>query len=359
MISKKNKGEWTELFAFVKLLKEQNFPLSDSKLTPKSDIIKINKVTTKNINLEFYITNKTTIKSANKINSILKNIKITTLLSDKVINTLSDKIKAGKKTFEIKEFEKIQKRLGFAEIKGGKSNQKSDIVLDTVINKKSIIDEGWGIKSFLGDNPTLLNASSHTNFIFQIKNLDSSKVNEINNINSRTKIKDRIEKVYNNSADLNFLCLESDTMNYNLKLIDVNMPLIISKILLAFYKEKKSKIKDIVDYLADETTLLTDLSINNKQMLEKKIKDLLVAIMLGFFPGCRWDGKYESNGTIVVKSTGDIVGFHTLDLVTMKSYLYNNIKLETPSISKFKYATIYENCGHYFFKLNLQMRFLN
>ena len=352
-----NKGEWTELFAFVKLLKEQNFPLSNSELTPKSDIIKVNKVTTKNIDLDFHILDQNNIKAINSINHIENNINISTLLTDDVIKTLYSKIKDGSGTFEIEEFEIVQTSLGFNIVKDGNSNQKSDIVLDIEYNSIKKENEGFGIKSYIGAMPTLLNASGNTNFIFEIKNLDSSKVNEINNINSRTKLKDRIEKINEYSGILTYLKAEKETMEYNLKMIDTNMPQIIGQVLLAFYEKRISKIKDIVNYLADETTLLTDLSIDDKQMLTSKLKKLLVGIMLGFFAGTKWDGEYESNGTIVVKSCGDIVGFHIIDLTTMENYLFNNIKLDTPSTSRHKYGSIIENKEQHYFKLNLQMRF--
>lgn len=352
-----NKGEWTELFAFVKLLKEQNFPLSDSDLSAKSDIIKVNKVTTKNIDLDFHILDQNNIKAISSTNQAENIIDISTLLTDDVINTLYSKIKDGSGTFEIAEFEVVQTSLGFNIVKGGNSNQKSDIVLDIEHNSIEKENEGFGIKSYIGAKPTLLNASGNTNFIFQITNLDSSKVSEINNINSRTKLKDRIEKINECSGVLTYLKAEKETMEYNLKMIDTNMPQIIGQVLLAFYEKRISKINDIVNYLADDTTLLTDLSINDKQMLTSKIKKLLVGIMLGFFAGTKWDGEYESNGTIVVKSTGNIVGFHIIDLATMEDYLFNNIKLDTPSTSRHKYGSIIEDKGQHYFKLNLQMRF--
>ena len=49
----KNKGEWSELYAFVKILAEQQILLSDENLEFTSNYFQVNKVTGKNINLEF------------------------------------------------------------------------------------------------------------------------------------------------------------------------------------------------------------------------------------------------------------------------------------------------------------------
>ena len=85
---------------------------------------------------------------------------------------------------------------------------------------------------------------------------------------------------------------------------------------------------------------------------------MLVDILLGFFAGSEWDGTYGAKGTIVVKSTGTQVAFHLIDIESLKSYLFNNIKLDTPSTTRHRYGKlILENNNKLYFKLNLQLRF--
>ena len=64
--------------------------------------------------------------------------------------------------------------------KGEWTSQKSDIVLDINNDEIEKQNEGFGIKSYLGSKPTLLNASGNTNFIFEIKGLNQSKIDEVN-----------------------------------------------------------------------------------------------------------------------------------------------------------------------------------
>lgn len=352
-----NKGEWTELYTFVKLLVEQKLLLSDKELNATGDFFIIKKVTTQNLDLEFKIINKNLIKSINKTSKIEKEIDIDNIISNGTLKNILNQIKDGRGTFDIQDFEIIQNRLGFTIVKGGTSSQKADISLDIEHSNFVKENEGFGIKSYLGSNPTLLNASGNTNFIFEIKNLNSNAIQEINDTTTRTKLKDRIEKIITNGGSFHFLKAEKKTMDYNLKMIDSHMPDIIGYILLAFYKERVSKLTDIVDYLCDQTDILIKLSINDKNMLIDKVKRLLVAILLGLFAGKEWDGTYESNGTIVVKSTGDLVAFHIIDIENMKNYLYEHIKLDTPSTSRHKYGLIIKNNNHIEFKLNLQLRF--
>ena len=353
----KNKGEWTELFTFIKILLEQKLVLSDKDLNPTGDYFKVNKITTENLDLEFIPLSYTKVKSVNPIKNEENEIDISKVINKTSIDNILNQIKDGNGTFEIKDFEIIQTALGFSIVKGGTSSQKSDIVLDIEHSTFSKENEGFGIKSYLGSKPTLLNASGNTNFMFEINGLDNTKVSEINGISTKTKLKDRIEAVIKNGGTFSYLKAEKDTMNYNLKMVDSALPEIVGYLLLAFYHSRISKLTDIVDYLCDKTTILTDLDINDKAMLSDKLKKFFVAILLGFFAGKKWDGSYESNGTIVVKENGDLLTFHIIDMDSLKDYLFENIRLDTPSTSRHKFGTIIQDKTKNYFKLNLQLRF--
>ena len=354
----KNKGEWTELFAFIKLLLEQKLVLSDKNLNPTSTQFKINKVTTENLDLDFIPLDHCHIQSINTVTNEKTKINISSLIANDALSNIVDKIKMAEGgTFEIVDFEVIQTALGFQVVKGGTSSQKADIVLD--IENGSLIkeNEGFGIKSYLGSKPTLLNASGNTNFIFEIKNLDSSKIIAINNISTPTKLKDRIQAIIDNGGEFHYLKAEKTTMDYNLKMVDSALPALVGRLLMTFYSNRISKLSDIVDYLCDHTDTLVKLGIDDKEMLVNKFKKLLVGILLGFFAGTKWDGAYESNGTIVVKNSGDLVAFHIIEIANLQDYLYEHIKLDTPSTSRHKFGTIIQDKNINTFKLNLQLRF--
>lgn len=354
----KNKGEWTELLVFVKLLTEQKLYLSDKELNPKNAFFNIKKVTTQNLDLEFFIIDKSIIQLKDKNSEKTKEIKISEILNKSILEKLTDAVINGKKTFTIPTFDLIQKTLEFDTIKGGTSYQKADIQLDISNKEISSKNEGFGIKSYLGSKPTLLNASGNTNFIFEIKGIDCSKMDEINAIDTKTKLKDRIHFIEEIGGSLNFIGAEKETMEYNLKLADSLMPSIVGELLMSFYSKRISKITDIVDEIDTNGKLNSEINYGDKKSLKVKIKKLLIDILLGFFAGTKWNGEYISNGTIVMKKTGDIVGFHVIDLKSLKDYLFENIKLDTPSTTRHRFGKIYkEKNGKLYFKLNLQLRF--
>jgi len=140
-------------------------------------------------------------------------------------------------------------------------------------------------------------------------------------------------------------------------MVDSVLPEIIGDLLMAFYGNRISKLSDIAEHLCTKTDILTRLNIDDKAMLINKLKKFLVDILLGFFAGTKWDGSYESNGTIVVKANGDLRTFHIINMENLKDYLFENVKLDTPSSSRHKFGTVIQDKTKNYFKLNLQLRF--
>ncbi len=241
----KNKGEWTELLVFIKLLLEQKLYLSDETLNAKNTYFKINKVTTHNLDIEFLLSSLATVRLKNKMDKAEKTVNISEIITSTIINLLVSKIRNNLQTFEVPEFSIIQDNLGFDTIKGGNSNQKADILLDIENEMFVKENEGFGIKSYLGSKPTLLNASFNTNFVFKITGINNSHLEEINAISTRTKLKDRIKKIEELGGEFQFIGADREIMDFNLKMVDSDMPQIIGKLLLCFYKERVSSLQEI------------------------------------------------------------------------------------------------------------------
>ncbi len=351
--STKNKGEWTELLVLIKLLLDKTLSLSDAKLNKNNSYLKINKVTTHNLQSEFLLTNLSTVIIKNKKDKSEKQINIAELINTESINLLISKIKENSQTFEVPEFRVIQDMLGFNVIKGGNSNQKADILLDIENNFIQKENEGFGIKSYLGGKPSLLNASGNTNFIFKVNGINRSYIDEVNAISTTTKLRDRLLRIEQLGGTFEYIGAERDVMDFNLKMVDSEMPQIVGQILLCFYKDRISSLQEITGKL-----LKNSKNEDNKILLVTKIKKMLVDSLLGFFAGAKWSGIYEANGTIIMKNDGDCVGFHIIELENLKNYLFENIKLDTPSTTRHRFGKLYlEKDGELYFKLNLQLRF--
>ena len=348
----KNKGEWSELFVFLHLLANRKLSLSDKNLKATNDSFLINKVSTLNLDNEYILTGNNTIVIRDKVSKIeLDTIDASTVLTPEVLDSLKFEIQNGKNAFSIDQFNIIQTALSLSVIKGGNSSQKADIVLGVEHSTFEKADEGFGIKSYFGSKPTLFNASGTTNFKYKISGLQKEDIDEINDIQTRTKIVDRIKKIAELGGCFNYVGAENSTLDFNLKLVDGDMPDIVGKMLMLFYQDRITKIQDVVE-------LMSAGNAEYKLLLQVKVKKLLVDILLGLFPGSKWNGAFTSNGTIVLKNDGECVAFHIIELETLKNYLFENIKFDTPSSTRHRFGKIYiEKDGNMYFKLNMQLRF--
>lgn len=255
--------------------------------------------------------------------------------------------KINSQIFEVFDLDTLEGIIQFTIIKNGSYNPKTDALLD--IESNFSLKHKELVKSYLENKSLLIN----TNFIFKIKGINKSYIDEVNAIDTATKLKDRINKIEALGGSFEYIGAERDVMEFNLKMVDSEMPQIIGKILLCFYKERISSLTEITQKLLE----------NNKNpdaemLLTSKIKKLLVDVLLGFFVGTKWNGNYEANGAIVMKNNGDALGFHIVEIDNLKNYLFEHMRLDTPSSTRHRFGKLYlETDGELYFKLNLQLRF--
>ena len=96
---------------------------------------------------------------------------------------------------------------------------------------------GFSIKSEVGNAPTLLNAGKTTNFIYKIDGLNCEQAKEINAIETRTKIQDRMEKIREYGGKISYADMSHKGFKRNLIMVDSSMPEILGNMLLYFYAE--------------------------------------------------------------------------------------------------------------------------
>ena len=351
----KNKGEWTELYVFLKLLNDKQLCLANASLEANNKLFQVDKVTTLNIQQDCYLAEQDKVCVKDKETGTERIIKISDVLNANTLKQLAEKIKNQQgSSFALDEFKIISDHLGITLIKGGNANQKSDVVLDIRDNQIRYKNQGFSIKSYLGNKPTLLNASGNTNFVYKVDNLPATLLDEINAIDTRAKLKDRISAIYENGGCLIFDRVEQTTMAYNLDLVDTCMPRLISLMLLEFHYHRLAKVDENLSAVFAKHS---DLFSTDLIGLQIKIRKLLVSVLLGFFAGSKWDGKYLAQGTIVVKQDGEQVAYHITDLESLENYLYQNIRFDTPSTTRHRYGSLFMENNQLYFKLNLQLRF--
>lgn len=355
-----NRGEWSEVYTLFKIISDGNLYAGDEDLEKIQNlffpIIKILRDES-NGTFEFEITDTLVLID---LNGQKKEIAITKFheLTLKLYNKISTSKGA---TFTCPEVEEFLSSFGSTSLKAS-STVKSDIRI--LIHDKRIgtgVELGFSIKSQLGSPSTLLNAGKTTNFIFKIVNLELTleQIQNINKIKTRSKIKDRIDVIKNLGGKFEFIETENGVFGDNLTLIDSSLPQILGSIVYLFYSGNYSRIHDLVAEVAT-TNPLGYSKDNGHPFYHYKIKRFLSDVALGMMPSKVWTGNLDATGGyLVVKEDGEILCYHIYNRNEFENYLLKNTKLETASSTRHDFGKIIKENDNYFFKLNLQVRFLN
>lgn len=349
-----NRGEWSEFYAILSLLENPDMNITNERL--------------EDITNELYQVKQLTLQERETIiDYVLRNdLNVSVYFNDEIVEEI-DKLDikdskqklfniiknaaAGNGAFEIDNVQELLNKMTPSGILKSKSSSKED--LNAIVIDRRVGDDlklKYSIKSSLGSPATILNASNYTNFIYEVEGINISDINKINNIDTRTKLIDRIEIIKSLGGNISFSKMECQSFDYNLRLIDSNMPKYLGDVLLNSYEYKNKNLKDL---------FLKNSNFSDDNFALKKLGDFLEAISFGLFPSIKWDGINNVNGgLIIVKKDGKVV---ILDLIYFRqnviNYLIEETKLDSPSSKRYHMMKLYVENDRIYFKLNLQIRY--
>lgn len=356
-----NSGEWSEVYALMKILADRELFAGDSKLQkianvvyPVIEIIRNEKAV--NINFTYDNGNVEIVTSDGKSTKIPVATFAQNAL-DLLKKIQSQKAKRG--TFSVPSIESFINSFGSTSIKA-QSSVKSDIVIKIHDPRtKTEPTLGFSIKSELGGDPTIMNASQTTNFRYKIvgTTLSALDIKAINAINTGSKIQDRIAAIGNLGGSLEFDDVVKPVFKNNLTLIDSLLPQIIGHSLIYYFSAQGNLLSDIVQFLNRDNPCMFDMSLNHN-FYEYKMKRLLMEVALGMLPRTVWTGDYDvTGGYLIVKESGEIVCYHIYNKNDFENHLFDNTRFETSSSTRNKFGVVYESLGQQYFNLNAQIRF--
>ncbi len=352
---KGNKGELSELYAFFHLLSEGKIYSADENLNKTKDFVEVLSITRtekkKELNFEIKNGNISIIDSITGENVLTFKRDDSRLLANQIL-------------FDIKNHKKLQPNTQtqilskhITQVKQ-KSTKKGDIeirIYDPIHGISS--DQEFSIKSFLGSDPTLFNANKTTNIIYRLSDnknspLSENEINRINSIKTGHKYIKRIKEIIDAGHNIEFHSYEDKTFKLNLQIIDSDLPAIIAEAVLSKYRNKITKIKDVIQFLNETNPMNYDLSEGHK-FYEYRIVNFLVEAALGMTSKAVWSGEYQViGGIIIIKPDAETLCYHLIDFNKFKGYLQSTSRLDNPSGSRMGYGNLYEENGESFIKLN-------
>lgn len=335
-----NKGEISETYVLLKIIAQKIIHYGNAQGLANDDAIRVLKI---KMNHQVININDISIDVISSIGTV-NNIHMDQIITQKELNEMVDFIRQETSTFNHERIDDAVKKLGIVTRKAS-LQEKADVLLDfqgQILNE----NQGIGIKSFLGNSPTLLNASSATNFVFKVTGLHAKHIDDVNQINTRSKIKDRLAKIMELGGNLEFTHCENQTYESNLRKVDSKMPEILAEALLAFFSKKTSN--RLSEYQPK-------VQLNDEQ-IHCRLRDFVKYTMFGIFPAKEWDGELSANGAVIVMQSGELLFYHTNQDKVLKEYFYKHTFFDTPSSTRHRFGLLYREGSELCFKLNLQLR---
>ncbi len=355
-----NKGEWSEIYTLLKLLGEGKVYAGDQNLNKIQDlfypIIMILRQE-KDGGYNYRLQDKDVVIQTPAGEELLR-IPASVFLVE--AENLLKAINENDGAFGVPQIEVFMNSIYCDSLKA-KSSDKTDIRIILHDRRTKINSEmGFSIKSQLGGDSTLLNASKATNFNFKVTGVDLSddEITAINSINpKRNKVIEKVNAIKKKGASLIFDKVENSTFRNNLVMLDGDLPAIIANLLLEQLNTGVSTLKELADKITETNPLQYDVE-QASPFYAYKIKHLLTSVALGMMPATAWSGKFDANGGyLVVKKDGEILCYHFYDRNRFEDYLFSNAYLERSSTTRHEYASIIkETDGSLSFKLNFQVR---
>ncbi len=368
-----NKGEWAEFYVMLRLLGEGRLYTAD-KLLKKNyqsylDVLKVIRQECEAQVLEYIIDRNQSvvvIKSQNST-SILATVPISDFnkYATELFNGIKDlsgsSVPAPDTVCNFAKVIYVSKPKAPA-VKALKKQfgGKNDIFIEVRDGQTAIVSVmGFSIKSKFGQNPTLFNAGSSSQFLYRLSNCNDTLMDEFNSISdgngrgwSRCK-----EFLSDHGIELEFVRAANPIYDENMFLIRESM----NKIMAWCVKDRlidspsDYEVKETVERMIGSNPLHVP---NPAVYYEKAIKDFLMAGFTGMTAGRKWDGREQVNGGyIVVMDDGDVLCYHSNDREAFRDYLYRNTHFEYVSADKYNWSRIVKTQSEYFLPLNVSIRF--
>lgn len=358
-----NKGEKSETYVILKLAGEGILVEGDENLNPVPEnvyrLLKI--ILNRNLSAETFFLNlendNTVSVSTSRIAEISRAPRKDFLTAAKhVLNEIKNSSNGEKPNTGTSFLNKLG--VSFTKSSSGQKNDLQVVVIDRGTQKP--IEFGFSIKSNLGADPTLVNASKATRLRYRLsESLPQDVIETFNTLRKNNKTdwdgKFRILSEYR--IELDFVGCTESIYEENLSLVDTQFPRVLAQMVLNYYKNRRlKKFTSAVEQLAADNPI--SLSVSNKNLIyETLVKRFLHQHVLGMNAKTSWDGNYSvTGGCIVVKSDGNLVCFYTYNFNKLDDFLFRSAAFDTPSAKKHEFGTIERVGNDLFLNLNFQVR---
>lgn len=364
-----NKGEWAELYVLLKLLGDGRLYAADSYLRKKPDsyleVLAILREEVAGMVMEYgtagdlieIVLNGATV-AAIPANEFLLNADI---LFKYLLAARGRAVPAPQQTIEFARKALIENPKSPAVRGIGNFGGKTDITLRLRDVRTSVVSTmGFSIKSQFGQPPTLYNAGSGSQLLYDMQGMDDEAMERFNSLVNDRGNRDWsgcVQLVADEGIDPVFIGCMNESLANNLLYIRESM----EDVLAWMYRERLLVDTGVqrLDALCERMERENPLGYRISGLYEKVVKDFLFASFSGMTGSRPWDGTEQVNGGyVVVLPNGEVLCYHASDREQFRDYLLHNTFIEYVSCKKYRWGYVEKDAlGRYVLPLNAAIRF--
>lgn len=351
-----NRGEWSEIYAFLRLLCDGELHGANADLTVDPSMsLKVLKVARLVSGREFGgapNADGTSVKvwynGAVSLSKAVLERRATQLL-----NAILTAPKRGG-AFPHGGTEDFLRSIGCVAIKATSAEKRDLDVTVADDHTGGTPTYGFSLKSRLGAAPTLLNAADTTLFSYAVPGLAWGEAEALNAIQGKDRYQERVDWLNTRGLRPRFAEMRNATFFRNLQMLDDALPEITAALLLDSRMNGHTRLAEACGAVARKNPR----GYQDPTLYGVKVRRLLRAVALGMVPGSAWaDHDDATGGYIIVKESGELVAFFVYNRAKFDDYLFNATRLETPSGDRYRPMRFYRVGAEIRFDLCLQIRF--
>lgn len=364
-----NKGEWAELYVLLKLLGTGKLYAADAFLHKKPDsyleVLSILREEVAGMVMEYGVVdgiieillNGATV-AAIPAEEFLLNADV---LFDYLLSARGRSVPAPEQTIEFAKKAFIENPKSPSVRGVGNFGGKTDITLRLRDSRTSVVSiMGFSIKSQFGQPPTLFNAGTGSQLLYDMQGMNDETMERFNSLLDERDNRDWagcVQLVSSEGINPVFIRCKNVTLENNLLYIRESMV----DVLAWLYRERlliDTSVRQL-DRLCERMEERNPLGYRIPGLYEKVVKDFLFASFSGMTGSRPWDGSEQVNGGyVVVLPSGEVLCYHANDREQFRDYLLHNTFIEYVSCKKYRWGYVEKDeQNRYVLPLNAAIRF--
>lgn len=345
LLHTQNKGEWSEFYAFLKIIATGELSVLDKEdaSATKVAVVRVRK------NGQTFMPNHAAlyrvVAEGNSDKPKLYPLGNAAVVRDCVASLLSQ-IHQSSGTFGHPESESLAEKLGVS-VKSEGRHTKGDLSLQFIRpdSGQPSAAHDVSVKSWLGGAPTLFNASAKgTRLVYSVDDAPTSMLEHL--FQERAKPRDTLSQIREARGRVTFLEFASAEMAENAKALRAKEAL--AHLVLSHYQKKDSG-RTTMAYVVSKVATA------DQKPMRAALRDFLRAAALGMTSSAVWELEMSaSDNYLLVSSTGDLICI--LGRNKVEDFLYQLAYVDTPSTTRYDFGYPYKTESGWRVALNFQLR---